>query len=76
MIATGVLAADGFGVPELSDRLQAQLRDLRPGAASTRNPVDLTAVIGRPQHVPAGARRGDRAAARWTRRCWSGASAR
>ena len=45
VIAAGVLAADGFAVPELSDRLQAQLRDLRPGAASTRNPVDLTAVM-------------------------------
>ena len=31
--------------------LQAQIRDLRPGAASTRNPVDLTAVMGRPPHT-------------------------
>lgn len=46
VIATGVLAADGFVVPELSDALQARLRELRPGAASTRNPIDLTAVFG------------------------------
>ena len=46
VIATGVLAADGFVVPELSDGLQARLRELRPGAASTRNPIDLTGVFG------------------------------
>jgi acetate---CoA ligase (ADP-forming) len=45
VIAAGVLAADGFSVPELSDGLQATIRELRPGAASTRNPVDLTAVM-------------------------------
>ncbi len=45
VIAAGVLAADGFTVPELSEGLQAELRALRPGAASTRNPVDLTAVM-------------------------------
>ena len=46
MIATGVLAADGFVLPELSAGLQARLRELRPNAASTSNPVDLTAVFG------------------------------
>jgi acyl-CoA synthetase (NDP forming) len=45
VIAAGVLAADGFTVPELSSGLQASIRELRPGAASTRNPVDLTAVM-------------------------------
>jgi acyl-CoA synthetase (NDP forming) len=45
VIATGLLAADGFVVPELSDGLQAHVRELRPGAASTRNPIDLTAVF-------------------------------
>ncbi len=45
VVATGVLAADGFVVPELSDSLQARLRELRPRAASTRNPIDLTAVF-------------------------------
>lgn len=46
VIATGVLAADGFAVPELSAGLQGRLRELRPGAASTRNPIDLTGVFG------------------------------
>ena len=45
MIATGVLAAGGFVVPELSDGLQQRLREMRPHAASTRNPIDLTAVF-------------------------------
>jgi acyl-CoA synthetase (NDP forming) len=45
VIAAGVLAADGFTIPELSGPLQATLRRLRPGAASTRNPIDLTAVL-------------------------------
>ena len=46
VIATGVLAADGFVLPELSAGLQARLCELRPNAASTSNPIDLTAVFG------------------------------
>lgn len=45
VIAAGVLAAEGFEVPELSAATQEHVRALRPGAASTRNPVDLTAIM-------------------------------
>jgi len=45
----GVLAADaaaaaGLEVPQLSDRMQARLRELVPGLAGSGNPVDLGAA--------------------------------
>jgi acetyltransferase len=39
---TDLLADEGLVVPELSGRLQAELRAIMPGYASTRNPVDMT----------------------------------
>jgi acyl-CoA synthetase (NDP forming) len=37
-----LLADEGLAVPELSASLQAELRALLPGYASSRNPVDMT----------------------------------
>jgi acyl-CoA synthetase (NDP forming) len=47
----GILAADaaiaaGLDVPELSEGLQATLRELVPAGAAVRNPVDLVASAG------------------------------
>jgi acetyltransferase len=39
---TDLLADEGLEVPELSPRLQEELRALLPGYGSPRNPVDLT----------------------------------
>jgi acetyltransferase len=39
---TDLLADEGLVVPELSGPLQAELRAIMPGYASTRNPVDMT----------------------------------
>jgi acyl-CoA synthetase (NDP forming) len=45
VIASGVLASEGLEVPELSAGLQAAVREQRPEAAGTANPVDLTGVL-------------------------------
>jgi acyl-CoA synthetase (NDP forming) len=45
VIAASLLAAEGFVMPELSTPLQEAIRRERPGAASTANPIDLTAVL-------------------------------
>ncbi len=37
-----LLAEEGLAVPELSAPLQARLREMLPGYASARNPVDMT----------------------------------
>lgn len=39
---TDLLIDEGLDVPELSPRLQAELRELLPGYASSHNPVDIT----------------------------------
>ncbi|HWG61237.1 MAG TPA: acetate--CoA ligase family protein [Streptosporangiaceae bacterium] len=41
---TDLLADEGLEIPELSPGLQARLRELLPGYASARNPVDITPV--------------------------------
>ena len=75
VIATGVLAADGFVVPELSAGLQARLRELRPSAASTRQPDRPDGRVRR-QRPTRGCSTCWPRAARWTPRCSSAASAR
>ncbi len=37
------LASEGLAIPELSDKLQAEIRALIPSYGSPRNPVDITA---------------------------------
>lgn len=46
ILAADALESDGLELPELSDDLQAALRENLPAEASTRNPVDLIASGG------------------------------
>jgi acetyl coenzyme A synthetase (ADP forming)-like protein len=46
ILAADALEANGLDLPELSDALQAAVREHLPAEASTRNPVDLIASGG------------------------------
>jgi acyl-CoA synthetase (NDP forming) len=51
ILAADALEANGLTLPEFSDGLQAQLREVLSAEASTRNPVDLIASAGADEYA-------------------------